>query len=407
MATGWLEKRYKSSWTMVIDEGKDPLTGERIKWAKSVKTTDKEVAQGRLDIILGKLAEKTFVKTPDTTVKEYFEQWFTTPEAMSLAPKTQVSYKGCLDDRIAPWIGHIKLDDLKRKHLKAFYKKIYVEGRIRGKRKGEPVKKRTVELHHQFIRRVLNHAVYEDEILRRNVADKIEIPDPPYEQEFDENEGLVKVFTAEEVIALEKHTLETPYYALVAIALRTGMRRGELLALTWDCINFDKATIFIKKSVSYTSTKGCFYKLTKNKKRRIIDIAQDAVDILRTVKEKQDKFKKESEEISKKENLSDEDRKKLYEDNNLVFCWDSGKTIHPDTPSSWFPEFCVSCGLPRLTFHCLRHTHASHLLAEGEEIAYVSKRLGHSDITTTYKTYFHFIPEEKREAVKRLEDKFK
>lgn len=184
---------------------------------------------------------------------------------------------------------------------------------------------------------------------------------------------------------------------LVALALRTGMRRSELLALDWDSVDFDNSTIFIKRSLSYTPDKGCFYKATKNKNKRIINVTSEVLDILRLVKEKQDKLK----------TVAKDEKALPYTDNNLIFCRDDGQTIHPDTPSTWFPDFCVSCGLPRLTFHCLRHTHASHLLAEGEDISYVSKRLGHSDITITYKTYFHFIPLEKRDSVKQLESRFK
>ena len=176
------------------------------------------------------------------------------------------------------------------------------------------------------------------------------------------------------------------------------MRRGELLALTWDNIDFDNATIFIKRSVSYTPGNGCVYKATKNKKKRRIEVTEETLNILRQEKAKQDKYK---------DSLENEEDKDQYNTGNLVLCWEDGQPIHPDTPSTWFPDFCIACGLPRLTFHCLRHTHASHLLAEGEDISYVSKRLGHSDITITYKTYFHFIPLEKRDSIQKLDSKFK
>jgi integrase len=392
MAKGRIEKRHQSSYTLIIDEGIDSETGARKRWSKSVKTDDEEEAQRQLDIILGQIANKTFIKSPNLTVDQYFNNWLKTPEARRLAPKTFTSYKKCIDLRIVPWIGNIKIGDLSRSDLKNFYQRIYDEGRLAGSdkdsKKGQPIGKRTVLYHHQVIRRVLNHAVYEDEILPRNVADKITIPEP-LDQEFDEDADLVKVFTAEQVTTLERYTVDTPYYALVALALRTGMRRSELLALTWDSVDFDKSTIFIKRSISYTPDKGCIYKSTKNKNKRIIEVTSEVLDILRLEQERQRKFKEAA------------------ADNNLIFCRDNGQTIHPDTPSSWFPGFCVEHGLPRLTFHCLRHTHASHLLAEGEDISYVSKRLGHSDITITYKTYFHFIPLEKRDSVKNIEKKFK
>jgi hypothetical protein len=217
MAKGRIEKRHQSSYTLIIDEGFDSETGIRKRWSKSVKTDDEEEAQRQLDIILGQIASKTFIKSPNLTVDQYFSNWLKTPEAKRLAPKTFTSYKKCIDLRIVPWIGNTKIGDLTRSDLKNFYQKIYDEGRLAGSdedsKKGQPVSKRTVLYHHQVIRRILNHAVYEDEILPRNVANKIAIPEP-LEQEFDEDADLVKVFTAEQITTLERHTIDTPYYAL-------------------------------------------------------------------------------------------------------------------------------------------------------------------------------------------------
>ncbi|WP_373665431.1 hypothetical protein SPSIL_009930 [Sporomusa silvacetica DSM 10669] len=214
MAKGRIEKRHKSSYTLIIDEGLDPETGVRKRWAKSVKTNHEDESQRQLDVILGQIANKIFIKSPTVTVGAYFTNWLTTVEAKMFAPKTRVSYKGCVELRIVPWLGHIKLGELTRSDLKSFYLRIYEAGRLKkdnekdkegqdekGDKKSKPIGKRTVELHHQVIRRVLNHAIYEDEILVKNVANRITIPDPP-EHDFDENEDLVKVFTADQITTL-------------------------------------------------------------------------------------------------------------------------------------------------------------------------------------------------------------
>ncbi len=83
---------------------------------------------------------------------------------------------------------------------------------------------------------------------------------------------------------------------------------------------------------------------------------------------------------------------KEYEDHDLVFCQPNGKPIHPDAPSSWFPEFVERIRLPKLNFHCLRHTHASLMLKAGADMKVVSVRLGHSSIRITYDLYSHLIP---------------
>jgi len=121
---------------------------------------------------------------------------------------------------------------------------------------------------------------------------------------------------------------------------------------------------------------------------------------------KQRQEQQESDKLRIEESNKEKNEEKTYPTHNLVFCWEDGSRIHPDTPSSWFPKFCESIPVTRLTFHCLRHTHASHLLAAGEDISYVSKRLGHSSITITYERYFHLIPMEQRKSLQDLDQKF-
>ncbi|NPV45147.1 MAG: site-specific integrase [Firmicutes bacterium] len=96
-----------------------------------------------------------------------------------------------------------------------------------------------------------------------------------------------------------------------------------------------------------------------------------------------------------------------YSDYDLVFCQDKGLPLHPDTISSWFPAFLKRAGLPRLNFHCLRHTHASLLLKAGVDIKIISERLGHSSVRITYDIYSHLMPGMQRTAVEKLEQLLK
>ena len=316
---------------------------------------------------------------------------------------------------IVSWLGDIKIDELKRSHLNGFYQRIIKEGRLESKivKKAnakpkpvtkpilkKPIGKETILYHHKVIHRILNDAIKED-LIQRNPADFVALPEP-LAPVFDEDEGLVKVFTDAEVATLEEASKSTPYYDLIYTALRTGMRRSEILALSWDSIDFDNNTIFIKRAVVYTKDKGLEFKPTKNKKRRKIEVTPALTDALRRRQQKQ-----ELEKLRIDENNKEKQEEKAYPTHNLVFCWEDGSQIHPDTPSTWFPKFCESIPITRLTFHCLRHTHASHFLAGGEDISYVSKSLGHSDITVTYSRYFHLIPMEKRQSLQDLDRKFK
>ncbi|MEN6384519.1 MAG: site-specific integrase [Phycisphaerales bacterium] len=398
VATVRILARSKKSLTLIIDYGIDPVTKKRKTESRLLKTTDMEVAEAEKLKILASLAEKTYTPLSKLTVKEYFEKWLETPAAKKLASKTYINYKNCINLRIVPWIGHIKLCELTRSDLLTFYNKIYEVGQLeRGRKTGKkvfkPVGKETVVFHHGVIRRILNDALYKDEIIQRNVAERIDLPEPERPADYDPDQDLVKVFTKEEITTLEKHAADTSYYGLIFVALRTGMRRGELLGLTWDAINYTDNTVFVKRALVHTKERGYEYKLTKNKKRRKIEVTKAVINVFRQIAKTQ---------ATHKARLGD-----VYAKDNLVFCREDGLPMHPDTVSSWFPDFCDDCGVTRLSFHCLRHTHASHLLAEHEDISYVSRRLGHSDISVTYKRYFHLIPLERRKSLTDLEKRFK
>lgn len=210
---------------------------------------------------------------------------------------------------------------------------------------------------------------------------------------YDADEGIVQ----NEITALEERTdtdpLAAPYKNLIAVALRTGMRREKLLGLTWNSVNFKEHTIFVKRALVYTKLNGYEFKTTKNKKRRLIEVTEEVLNAFRAEARRQAPFKVR---------LKDK-----YQKNHLIFCREDGIQNHPDSVSSWFPNFCEKIEITRLGFHCTRHTHASHLLASGEDISYVSKRLGHSSIQVTHNTDFHFIPLEVRESLKELEKRFK
>ena len=405
MATVRIERRSKKAFTLIIDHGIDPITNKRKKETRTIQTEDEEVANIERLKILTELAQGTYKPGSKTTLKEYIEYWFETTTAKKLASKTIERYRQCADLRIIPWIGHIRLRELKRSDLKLFYDRIVEVGHIDNlKPINERPKERkeigddTIAHHHRFIRRLLNHAVFEDEILDRNVATKMQLPDPVQPFGFDPDKETVKVFTQDEIVKLEAAAAidpkAAPYVNIISVALRTGMRREEILALRWDSINFKEHMIFIKRALIYTRDNGYEFKSTKNKKSRLIEVTEEVLNAFRAEARRQAPFKLR---------LLD----KYNKDNNLVFCREDGVQNHPDTVSSWFPSFCKRVGITRLSFHCLRHTHASHLLASGEEISYVSKRLGHSSINVTYDTYFHFIPLEKRESLKSLEKRFK
>jgi integrase len=172
--------------------------------------------------------------------------------------------------------------------------------------------------------------------------------------------------------ALRGHVL----YPIVALAITSGLRRGELLALQWSDIDLDAGTLKVERSVEETKA-GLRIKAPKTKRgRRNIGLSSDAVGMLRSHRTRQLEL-----------------RLALGQGGQplIVFSTIEGEMLSPDNLSRDWRRVCNAKGLPRVSFHALRHTHVSMLIKEGTDILTISRRIGHSKASVTLDTYGHFI----------------
>ncbi|NLN24721.1 MAG: site-specific integrase, partial [Bacteroidetes bacterium] len=325
------------------------------------------------------------------TLEEYLTQWLDN-HSLTLSPHTHRRYEQVINLRIIPLLGKIPLEELKPLQIKNFYRKIIEQGCLHSKRKGDPLGQDSIDYHHRVLRKALNDAVA-DELIRENPVNKVKSPRITNEITDDDIDTEVQILDEKQIAIMLNAAKKTPYYTLLFVAVRTGMRRGELLGLRWQDIDFLNKKISVRQTLGSSKTKGYFFKPPKSKKsRRIIDIDKDVIKILKTHK---------AEQIENKLFFGEGYEKR--DEDGLVFCQKNGKPLHPDTPSKWFPKFLVRNKLPRLNFHCLRHTHASLLVKAGVDIKLISERLGHSGIQITYDTYSHLYPDKQQEAVQILQ----
>ncbi len=170
------------------------------------------------------------------------------------------------------------------------------------------------------------------------------------------------------------------YQFAILLTLSTGLRLGELIALTEDDFNREEHYITISKALSETKGKK-EYSLTKTKKTRVEYYPEELEQLL-------------------DEHLEIEALKKqqLGVENNLIFTGIKGDFIAKKTISDWFRRFLIRNKLKRITFHGLRHTSATMLLASGIPLKNVAERLGHSRASTTANIYAHAIPRIDKDA---------
>jgi integrase len=174
---------------------------------------------------------------------------------------------------------------------------------------------------------------------------------------------------------------DTPLYVPVLLAVYCGLRRGEICALRWGNINFETGQLTVAQSVEQTKggkSKGLRFKSPKSRKGRTVALSATILEELKSYR-----TKRAQELLSLGVGLSDDD---------LVTAHEDGTVMAPIYISQRWDRLLKGTRLPRIRFHDLRHTHASHLLANGVHPKIASERLGHSKIGITLDLYSHVIP---------------
>lgn len=223
------------------------------------------------------------------------------------------------------------------------------------------------------------------QLLSRNPSDYVDRPRGEKKE--------IALLSEREIKALMDSVKDNYFYMPVFLAVYTGMRMGEILGLTWQDVDLNRGVIQVRQNL-YQRTPGepLFRQPKTPGSRRTIDISPLVVKTLREHKKEQ-----------AKERLAWGEGYKEY---NLVCCLQNGDTINPPTLSSKFRVIAQRLGL-FVTFHGLRHVHASLLLKAGIPAKVVSERLGHSQISITQDLYSHVMPGMQKEAAHKLEELLK
>ncbi|MRG28787.1 tyrosine-type recombinase/integrase [Laceyella tengchongensis] len=272
------------------------------------------------------------------------------------------------------------MDQLKPLHIQGYYTNRLTEGRMDGK---GGLSNRSVLHHHRVLNEALNHAV-KWQLLPINPVNAITPPKPQKKK--------ITVLTKEQVISLLQGTKGYKYYYPIYLAVNTGMRRGEILGLRWEDIDFSNHTISINQTLQKLKGIGLQFRDTTKTdgSRRSIAISESVVETLKRLKTVQAKNKLRF--------------GPTYQDHDLVFCNKDGSPFDPDNVSREFCRYIKRLEIPHVRFHDLRHTHATLLLQQGEHPKVVSERLGHSTIAITMDIYSHVMPNMQKEAAKKFDD---
>lgn len=339
----------------------DPITQKRVETMKSGFKTKKE-AQVEAAVIEERiyLGQTTVVKNQKMLVKDWLNEWLEVYNE-NIKPKTFAYRRDYIDRLIVPSIGGYRLGGITKTQYQRFINLLR-----------KKYKKRTVQSIHSIVCTAFNKAV-ELELIPMNKFHNISI--------VDDAEVKLNHLTHDEVSVFMRAARLSPFHHFVvaSLLLRTGMRKGEMLALTWDDVDLIHKEIRITKSRDHT---GEHSPKTKNSVRTIaID------DTLIAVLKKYQTWQKEQRM-----------KHKIYFDSDYMLTIPNGTEMGEYGVNKVIDMILARTDLDmHITPHGLRHTHAIMLLESGVDIKSVSQRLGHSSVEFTANVYVHFT--------KNLEDK--
>ncbi|HEX7126642.1 MAG TPA: site-specific integrase [Thermodesulfobacteriota bacterium] len=350
----------------VVDLGREGGK-RRLKWHEGHAT--KEAAKTELRKLLGALDQGAYVEPARRTVGEWLTTWLEQYATPAVTPKTLERYRQIVDLHLRPRLGDVKLGKLTPLQVDAAY------AALREKKLSET----TIRQVHAVLHRALRVAVKKG-LLGRNVADAVETPKPA--------RHTVQPLDEAKTIALVEATAGTPLGMPVLLAVMTGCRRGELLALRWRDVDLDAGRLTVRQSLEQTKA-GLRFKPPKSGKPRAVALPAAAVAALKKHRAKQAETL-----LQLGKRLGDDD---------LVLAQVDGTPWPPDRLTRAFRDFLIRAKLPRMRFHDARHGHASHLLRQGVPLKVVSERLGHSTIGITADLYTHVLEGMDREAADKLD----
>ncbi len=363
---GHITKRGKGSYSIVVELGRDPATGKRKQQWVSVKGTKKD-AEKRLAELLWQIDNGTYMKPGKTTVAEYLARWLKDYVLPNLSPRTAEGYESIIDKHLIPAFGKMVLTQLKPEHIQRYYSEKLESGRIDGKGGLNP---QTVRHHHMALHCALEIAVKWG-LIAKNPADAVNPPKAKRKE--------INTMSEQEVSIFLNAAKETPYYELFYLAIFTGMRRSELLALKWSDVDLEQGQLSINRTIHQAKDNSLVFRHPKTEKgRRQLALTPSSVNVLTILKN----------ERSIKSLLSGTTLK----DEEFVFCNIDSKPLLPDTVTQAWSRLVKKVGLEHIRFHDARHTHASLMLRQGVHPKIVQERLGHASIQITLDTYSHITP---------------
>ena len=371
MASGNIVERVrksgKISYEITVEGDRDPLTGKRNRVFRTVKGSEKE-ARKVMHRLINDMEQNKIVKKNHKTVEEWMEEWITL-YLPNVEETTRVGYKTKLRCYIKPALGDILIYSLRADHVQKMVNDMQARG-----------------LSPKNIRDTFNNinAAMKKAVVLRYIP-------------FNPCEGVVlpklkkyraKVYDNQMIHTLLDTANGTDMYLPVLLGVTVGLRRGEMLALRWDDIDFKTNTIKVRNNM-VNGENGIIIKAPKSEAGiRDIKVGDEVMAELKKARLKY---------------MEDALTSPIFQNLNFVIRQEDGSPLHPDSMTRKWSRFLKDNDLPHIRLHDLRHSNATALIQAGVNPRVVQQRLGHSDVNITLNTYTHVLPEMDIDAAEKLD----
>lgn len=366
---GGIRERGRNSWEIKYDlpRGSD---GKRRIATQTVKGTKKD-AVAALRAILHKQDKGMGVEPSQLTVSAYLDGWLEDIAPRSVAPKALERYRGLVKHQIKPHLGAIRLQKLRPADISSWIGVLEKSG----------LSIRSIRHAHGCLRTALAHAAAM-EIIERNVA---RIVRPPKLER-----TAVEILTSDQIADTLRKLEGHPFYPVAALAIGTGARRGEIAGLRWSDIDLDGATMRIERSVEQTKDSLRVKSPKTMAGKRTVSLPVFSVTALR-------EHRRQTLELRMALGAG------ALPDDAPVFVTLDGDALPPHLITNRWRRAVKNRKLPKVSFHSLRHSHASALIAAGLDVVAVSRRLGHASPALTLNVYAHLFENDDGKAAAAIE----
>lgn len=369
--TGHIRKRALKNgikYQVIIEKGIDSK-GKRLRDYYTVSGSKKD-AERVLNEKINEGNKGCYIDPSQMTLEEHLSQWIETYAKPNLSPTTVRGYLVNIRNHTLPYLGSVPLQKLVPLQIQHMYDKL----------KAKNLSPRTIKYVHATLREALQYAV-RMQLIPRNPADFVTLPK--------QVKYKAKAYEEDEAILLLEKAKDTDMDAPLHLAVGLGLRRGELLALRWNDIDFETNQLTISQNLVYVNGEYIFRQPKSEAGNRTIEMPSGLATVLKKHRKKQleDKLFFGSE----------------YKDNNLVCCKQDGSPYNPGSFSHKFEQFLKKHGLRQIRLHDLRHTNASLMLQYNVPAKVASQRLGHSTVSITLDLYSHVIGNLQTEAADKID----